>query len=410
MPPLRKILLLSGLYFAQGLPFGFQAVALKAYLRQAGVSLEVLGYLSALSLPWVLKALWAPLVDRYYSVRFGRFKSWIVPMQSLLLLTCAAAAFVPPDQTRSLLVLVFFMNLFAATQDIAVDGLAVDLLSESELGPGNSAQVVGYKIGMLCGGGLLVWASQWIGWAGLFGCMAGFIAIVLVGVLLWREPPPSHLRDARGGDSGAGDSGTQTLRGVMALLAGQFRSPTGRWLVAFVLTYKLGEALCDALFTPFLIDAHYTPQQLGLWVGSWGMGFSVAGSLIAGALVWRWPIWRALAVVCCLRALPLAAQWWLTLLDAPQPPEIIVVTCAEHFFGGMLTPCVFAFMMARVDRSIGATHYTLLASLEVLGKGVMSFYSGVIGVALGYSGAFALGVGLSVAFLFVLIPLRPITD
>src|SRR5262249_35098151 len=120
----RKIALLASLYFAQGLPFGFQVTALPAYLRESGVSLAGLGFAGLLSLPWMGKALWAPLVDRA-----RRRKSWIVPMQALLMVACGLAALVPPSSGLGLLLaLVFFMNLFAATQDIAVDGLAVDML------------------------------------------------------------------------------------------------------------------------------------------------------------------------------------------------------------------------------------------------------------------------------------------
>ena len=78
--PKNKLAFLLALYFVQGLPFGFQAKALPIYLREQGVGLTEIGLLGALALPWMLKALWAPLVDRYGSTRFGRRKSWIVPM------------------------------------------------------------------------------------------------------------------------------------------------------------------------------------------------------------------------------------------------------------------------------------------------------------------------------------------
>lgn len=143
----RTLGLLLALYFVQGLPFGFQAVALPVYLRQLGVSLESIGLLGALAAPWMLKALWAPLVDRYYSPRLGRRRSWILPAQAGLALCCAAGAAAGEDHLGLLLALVLLMNLFAATQDIAADGLAVDLLSEQELGPANAAQVTPKHVG-----------------------------------------------------------------------------------------------------------------------------------------------------------------------------------------------------------------------------------------------------------------------
>ena len=190
---LRKLWILWTLYFLQGLPFGFQATALPVYLRASGMSLTGIGLATALSLPWMLKIFWAPFVDRFGSGRLGRRRSWIIPLQVLLALTCAGAALVPPSRALGvLLFLVFLMNLFASTMDIAVDGLAVDLLEVPELGHGNIAQVVGYKVGMLTGGGLLVWATQWIGWEGLFVVMAMLIAGSLVVTATYRE---RHAKD-----------------------------------------------------------------------------------------------------------------------------------------------------------------------------------------------------------------------
>lgn len=153
----KKIGLLFLLYLSQGLPFGFQVTALPVYLRSRNISLTIIGFASALALPWMLKALWAPLVDRFGIERIGRRKTWIIPLQLLLLGTVLFTATLSPGKNLAgILTAVFFMNLFAASQDIAVDGRAVDILRTNELGPGNAAQVCGYKTGMLISGGLLV--------------------------------------------------------------------------------------------------------------------------------------------------------------------------------------------------------------------------------------------------------------
>ena len=194
----RKVGLLGALYFAQGMPYGFQAKALPIYLRSHGVDVLTITFLEVLALPWMLKALWAPLVDRYGSERIGRRKSWIVPMQVGLVLTCVAAAFVPiQGQLPLLLGLVLLMNLFAATQDIAVDGFAVDLLEPHELGGGNSAQVMGYKLGMLTAGGLLVWMIDVIHWRGLFLAMA-LLSLLVLGVVLMTREPRSAVKGTKG--------------------------------------------------------------------------------------------------------------------------------------------------------------------------------------------------------------------
>lgn len=394
----RKLGLLSALYLVQGLPYGFQTTALSVYLRTQGVSLLVISSLGLLAAPWMAKALWAPLVDRYGSERLGRRKSWILPMQLGLAGTCAAAAFVPvPGALWLLLGLVFLMNLFAATQDIAVDGLAVDLLEPHELGWGNTAQVVGYKAGMLIGGGLLVSMTAFFGWPGLFLSMSLLSLLVFAVIALAREP-----RRAAAGPGGERLSWAEVRERLFAVS----RLPGTGWMLLFIGTYKLGETMVDVLFKPFLVDMGFTAVQIGQWVGTWGLVASLLGSFAGGWLASRVPLLAAVALASLLRVFPLGGEWWLAL-QGPTEAGVITVTVAEHFFGGVLTTTMFAFMMSRVDRRIGATHYTLLASMEVLGKSPGGPLAGWLATRVGwsYANVFLLGTVLSVAFLVLLLPL-----
>lgn len=397
---LQRLGILWALYFVQGLPFGFQATALPVYLRAHGASLAEIGLATLLALPWMLKLFWSPLVDRYGSHRFGRRRSWIVPLQVALAATCGVAALVPPThQLGLLLALVLLMNVLAATMDIAVDGLAVDVLERQELGHGNTAQVVGYKMGMLTGGGLLVWASGRIGWQGLFLAMAGLVGLGVAVTLVWRElhPPPAGRPD---------EPPTRPRLGeILTLLRRQTTSPTALWLLLFVATYKLGETMADTMFKPFLHDAGFSVEQIGLYIGTLGMLFSIGGSFAGGWLATRLRPLTAVGVAAALRAVPVAGEWWLSLVE-PTRDRVLAVTSLEHFFGGALTTALFAYMMSRVDRRIGATHYTLLASVEVWGKLPASAVSGVITGATSYAFVFGLATVLSLVYLLLLFPLR----
>lgn len=405
----RPLALLSVLYFAQGLPFGFQATALPVYLRSSGVSVTTLGFLSLLSAPWMLKVLWAPLVDGRGTARLGRRWSWIVPMQAALSAAALLAAFVDPSrQLAALLALVFAMNLFAATQDIAVDGLAIDTLRPSELGLGNAAQVVGYKLGMLTGGGLLVWASESIGWRGLFLAMAGLSLLVLAVAALARQPTRAPLDESASSAASVQTSAGPRLREVLAIAGRASSTPGMLWLLAVIATYKLGESMSDVLYKPFLVDSGLTPGTIGLWAGTWGVVASLLGSLAGGLLASRVSLLRALGVTAALRVLPLLGRWWLAA-DGIDSGRFALVTLAEELCGGALTTVLFALMMSRVDRRIGATHYTLLASVEVAGKMPGGALGGVLVGESGwtYAQAFALSVVLSLLFLPLLPRLRP---
>jgi PAT family beta-lactamase induction signal transducer AmpG len=384
--------MLSALYFVQGLPFGFQATALPVLLREGGASLTVVGFAGALALPWLLKPLWAPLVDRYHWPSLGRRRSWLLPMQALLALAAVAAG-LWGDRLVVLMAIVLVMNLFAATLDIAVDGLAIDVLSRRDLGVGNTAQVVGYKLGMLTGGGLLMWATALIGQRHSMFIMAALICVVLFASWRFREPMHS---DPTSGPAIA------SVSQVLASLLRALRASGGGWLLLVVASYKLGESMSDAMFKPFVLDAGFSKAQIGLWLGTWGMLFSITGSAAGGLLATRWSLLPALRLVAVARVVPLAAQWWLATRVEVHADAIIVITCAEHLFGGALTTVMFALMMSRVDKRIGATHYTALAAIEVLGKMPSAWLSGTVAQHAGYAALFALATIISLAFLALL--------
>jgi PAT family beta-lactamase induction signal transducer AmpG len=393
----RRIALLSALYLVQGLPFGFQTGALPLYLREQGVSLATIGFSGALALPWALKFLWAPMVDRWGSRRFGRRRSWIIPLQILMVLGFVLAAGVDPETDLHVLMgLIFALNLFAATQDIAVDGWAVDLLGPRELGPGNAAQVIGYKLGMLFAGGVLVWMTLHIGWSGAFLAMAALVAVVVVVVLLTEEAPEAESMDRS----------RASLRAVLRTLWQAVRRPGNGWVLVTVATYKTGESLIDTMFKPFMMDAGFAVHELGAIMGTYGLGMSILGSLIGGGLAMRLPLIRALQLTAVIRLLPQLGQWGLALSAGAINRELAIgIILAENLAGGALTTVMFAAMMSWVDKRIGATHFTVLASIEVWGKAPASWLSGVMAEAWGYAPTFLVGVCMGAGFLIWVIPL-----
>jgi MFS family permease len=385
----RKLAFLTLLYFAQGLPFGFQSVALPVYLYQQGASLGVVGLVGLLALPWAFKALWAPLVDRSRAR-----KPWILAMQVALALSAISAALLPDGELGLWMLcgLVLVMNLFAATQDIATDGLAVDLLAADEVGAGNAAQVVGYKLGMITGGGLLAWASGTIGWSGLFLVMAG----LMTAVALVTVAAPERTPRAKG-------PSPPTLHEILAALLRALRRPGGILLVAFLVVYKLGESASDAMWKPFLVDAGLTAPEIGRIVGTWGMIASVGGSLFGGLLAMRLRLRAALAVALTLRLVSLGLRVWVAWQGQPTVDLLTLTTCVEEIGGGALTTVCFALMMVNVDPRIGATHYTVLATIEVQGKAPGHIASGFLAMSFGFLWVFSAGALLSL-LPFLLLP------
>ena len=173
---------LAFLYFLQGLPYGLQSRFLPLYFRTHGMSLSNIGFFKLLLTPWMLKALWAPFVDHY-----GTKKQWLALSMLGLCITCVLGALTSPDVVFNLAIVLLLFNILTSTQDIAVDGLAIQILSTSELASGNVAQVVGYKLGAVFSGGLLIWLVEVFNltWSTLFlgiGCVyiVAYVCVVKI--------------------------------------------------------------------------------------------------------------------------------------------------------------------------------------------------------------------------------------
>lgn len=388
-----RLTLLFFLYLSQGIPFGFQATALPLILRERNTSLTLIGMSTLLASPWVLKFLWAPVIDMKWNRSLGRRRTWIIPLQIILIISIISASQTIDTGIFILAVNILLMNFAAATQDAAVDGLAVDILAENELGYGNSAQVVGYKAGMILSGGLLVWLSGYFGWSVQFIIMSVISSIPLVLILFFREARTDNTETC----------GRLSLRDVTGILTGTLRVRSTRYFILFILLYKSGEVMIDVMFKPFVLDSGFTASSTGLWIGTYGMAASICGSVAGGILTSRKTPFTGLLYASILRLIPLVCITALSLIR-PQACHIIAISLAEHFFGGMLTTAVFAFMMFNVDRIIGATHYTLFASIEVAGKAPGAALSGIVAQRFGYTACFITGTVIS-ALVILLLPL-----
>ncbi len=357
-----KLLLLGSLYLAQGLPDGFFRQALPVMLRAQGVSLEHIGLASLLALPWGLKFLWAPVVDAIGSPRFGRRRSWIVPLQltavAVFLLLSQAE---PQRGLTPLLVGVLLITALAATQDIATDGLAVALLRPEERGLGNGVQVAGYRLGMIVSGGVLIIFHEQIGWANTFYALAAAGALSLVPVLCTREPAAPAQAPA-------------SLHVFRELL----RQPgMTSWLLV-IATYKFGEAFGVAMLRPMLIDRGLELADLGWITGTAGFIASLVGALLGGALVSAFGRHRMLLVCGVVQALAVVSYASLAL--GPLDLGRVYLVCSfEHFSSGLATVPLFTMMMDATRPHAAGTDYTAQACVVVLATIVAGVAERILG-------------------------------
>lgn len=233
---MKSLLFLAFLYFLQGLPYGLQSRFLPIYFRSHGMSLTDISMFKLLLIPWMCKALWAPFVDRY-----GTKKSWLTWSMIGLIITCLLGTFTSPEHILELAVILFLFNVITSTQDIAVDGIAIQVLTSSELGYGNIAQVVGYKFGAIFSGGVLTWLSDYLEWTILFLCLALIYTFSLLFTQIFIHPEPRVSLDHESVKKEDSKTETTWLEDIKSTVKQIFSTPGTLWIMMFVIVYKLGK-------------------------------------------------------------------------------------------------------------------------------------------------------------------------
>ena len=372
-----KIILLSSLYLAQGLPYGFFTQALPVLLRDAGLSLKAISATSLLFLPWALKFLWAPFVDAY-----GTRKQWLLPLQ--VSAVAGALLLAGLDLGRGYVLVLagaFIFNLIAASQDIATDGLAVRILEPRERGLANGIQVGAYRAGMILGGGLLLWIFAKTDWRTMFLCMAGLLALTIVPVLVLREP----VRDAGTG----GDMSNRAVGWIDRL-----RIPGMAAFVGLICFYKFGDSMVAALVGPFMRDSGLSKETIAIIKGTVGSVASLLGAAAGGWFAFRMGR-RSALLVCGLLQTASLSFYVLAAFGFGGVAMFWLGSIAEHLLGGMATVALFTLMMDASDPEHAGTDYTLLSCAVVVAMGLANFAGASIADEVGYAPTFVTGMVLS---------------
>src|SRR6266508_1069478 len=270
--------------FSSGLPLGLVWIALPAYLTYRGVDIRTVGLFSLAQAPWTFKFLWAPLLDRFEPGFLVRKRSWIVICQGALLagigLLAAAGASPSVGVVAGLAMLVAFAS---ASQDIVIDGYAVDVLERSEQGLAVGARVALYRAAMLLSGAVAITLGQRLGWPAVFAGLA-LLYFPLAGSVVWSPPPPPEVTRP-----------PRTLReAIFDPLVDIFRRSRALQMIAFLLLYKFGENLATALTRPFLIQKCFVPEDVGLATATIGLVAAIVGTFVGGSSTQKIGLTRAL--------------------------------------------------------------------------------------------------------------------
>jgi MFS family permease len=371
MTRLKQLTLLGGLYLSQGIPLGFFTEGLPVILRERGLSMAAIAATSLLGAPWALKFVVAPWVDRW-STRLR----WIVILQCIAVLGLGGAAVLEPRSEGSglatLFFLVFVINLASATQDIATDALAVDIVPAADRAAVNGLQVAAGRGGLLVGGGLLPVAFSQLGWAWTFVTMALFMASSLIPVLAFGS---THKRPARIAPSVWGAASSFVRRHGL------------RWLVVLGL-YKAGHAVTVMMIPAFLGGRGMSLSDIGLLHGTWGFFGSILGGVAGGFVSGRLARPRALLLCGAVQALAVAACA-LPALHVGGDFFLACVVISQNVAGAAASAVLFAAMMDRCEPVTAASDFALQASAFALVPLCFVVAAGSVADRYGFAAMFA---------------------
>lgn len=377
--------LLTVLYFAQGLPYGFFSQAVPVILREEGYSLTQISVYGLLFAPWGLKFLWAPYVDAY-----GTRRRWLVSLQ----LSSAVVALVLATLDLSgslvwLLIGIAVINLLSATQDIATDGLAVSMLEPRQRGLGNGIQVGAYRIGMITGGGGLLWLFSFAGWRALFVVMAVLLFAVTVGVWFLAREPSRPTGDAPPTPSKRVSPGL-----LLTGWSSRLRRPGVITFILVVGAFKFGNSMASSLVGPFMSDIGLTLGQIALVEGALSSAGALGGAALGGWLAYTYGRRHALLVGGVTQTLSLGL-YLVASIGVGGFWLVVTASLAEHILGGAATVAVFTLMMDACQKGYEGSDYTLFACAVVGVQGAAGFAAGIVGDLFGFPAIFATGLILS---------------
>jgi len=386
------MLVLIALGAASGYPNQITESALQGWLKDLHVSNTQIGIMSYVALPYLLKSLWAPLLDRYPLPFLGRRRGWMLVTQLLIAATIAALAFQDPSQgLMGVAVCALAIVFFSASQDIVIDAYRTDLATPAERGPAAAAATLGYRAASYIAFALALLIADHFGWRIAFLVIAGLMALFAYSTVRSPEPdypapPPRSIQES-----------------VLGALRSLTSAPGALSLLGLVMVFKLGDAFALKLFTPFMMDVGFSKSEIALVVKAVFTSSGLIGAVLAGLWMVRLGLLRSMLLFGVMQAVSNLAYYVLAL-TGKNTAVMVIAVFIENLTHAMGNTAVVALMMALCEVRFSAFQYALLSTLSQLPRYGLGWPAGWVADHAGwptyYVVSFLLGIpGLAIVWL-----------
>ncbi len=391
----RRMLVALIMGYVAGLPLELTGFVLKTWMREEGVDLTVIGLFALVGLPYTLKFITAPILDRFTIPIFGRRRGWLLIFQTGLMISVFGLGTTNPGQTPTMVAFAaLLVAFFSASQDTVIDAYRREDLADEELGFGSSLYVSGYRIGMLIatGGGLIL--ADHLPFETVYALMAVCLLPGLITTLMTPEP--------------ANPFGTprSLSAAVVEPFVEYFQRPNALWVLAFILLYKIGDTMAGSMTAPFYVDLNYTKTEVGTVVKLFGFWAIIGGSFLGGIIMLRIGISRSLWIFGVLQAVSTAGFAFLSLIGH-HVAALAAVIAFENLSAGMGTAAYAGFMASITNKKFTATQYALLTSLMGVPRVVASAGTGFLAKNFGWTSFFIFCTLIAIPGMLLLLKFAP---
>lgn len=385
------IMLLTG--YSAGLPLLLIGSTLQAWMKNEGVDLTAIGFFSLVGIPYTLKFLWAPLLDRYQIPFLGRRRGWMVVFQALLAVSIWGLSLLnPQDDLTMVAIFAFIIAFFSASQDVVLDAYRREILPDDELGLGSSLYVNGYRLAMLVSGAFALYLADQIPWPSVYQWMS----ILMLPAMAFTFIAPKEINHI--------EIPANLKIAVLGPLM-DFFNRKGAWLMLlFILLYKVGDSMASNMTTPFILDIGYSKTDIATVAKTFGMIATISGGLLGGALMLRYSIKWSMVTFGILQAVSTLGFAFLPSMEKAIP-SLAAIIAFENLASGMGTAAYAAYMASLTNRQFTATQYALLTALMGIPRVILASPTGWMSKVLGWELFFVVCTVVAIPGLLLLIPL-----
>lgn len=416
--------------FSAGLPLLLVGGTFSAWLRDLGVELTAIGFLSWVGMAHSIKVLWAPLIDRaqlpLLSRLLGRRRAWMLLAQGVIAVALLGMAFTDPREQLGLVALWAVLAAFgSATQDVAIDAYRVEAEAKHRQGAMAATYVAGYRVAILAAGAGALHLANLDSWSTAYAVMGLLMAVGVMTTLVIAEPAVTvsqstvqleqRVTDYLASTAHRGwrrDTQAWLISAVVCPFADFFQryGRASLLILAFIATFRLTDIFMGVMANPFYLDLGFSKAQIANIAAAFGLGMTLLGAAVGGLLVARFGIARILLLTAFMAPLTNLAFAWLAFIG-PETYGLVLAIIADNISGGLAISVFIAYLSSLTNTAYTATQYALFSSLMTLPGQFLGGFTGMLAESLGWVPFFFItaGTGLPAIILaFILLPVaRP---